>query len=93
MGMEKGDVLGHEPMGIVGEVGSSVAKLKEGDRIVVPFVIACGHCFFCTNQLLFMQRHDQPGRRESKQTNGTRAGGTFRLFTFARPPWPLRSGS
>ena len=47
MGMEKGDVLGHEPMGIVGEVGSSVAKLEKGDRVVVPFVIACGRCFFC----------------------------------------------
>ena len=51
MGMEKGDVLGHEPMGIVVEVGRSVAKLKKGHRIVVPFVIACGHCFFCTKQL------------------------------------------
>src|ERR1700688_548229 len=51
MGMEKGDVLGHEPMGIVVEVGSSVRKLKKGDRVVVPFVIACGHCFFCTKQL------------------------------------------
>jgi threonine dehydrogenase-like Zn-dependent dehydrogenase len=51
MGMEKGDVLGHEPMGIVVEVGSSVTKLKRGDRVVVPFVIACGHCFFCTKQL------------------------------------------
>jgi threonine dehydrogenase-like Zn-dependent dehydrogenase len=46
MGMEKGDVLGHEPMGIVVEVGSAVRKLKKGDRVVVPFVIACGHCFF-----------------------------------------------
>ena len=50
MGMEKGDVLGHEPMGIV-EVGCLVRKLKKGDRVGVPFVIACGHCFFCTKQL------------------------------------------
>ena len=51
LGMEKGDVLGHEPMGIVVEVGGSVTKLQKGDRVVVPFVIACGHCFFCSKQL------------------------------------------
>lgn len=45
--MEAGDILGHEPMGVVVEVGSEVKKLKKGDRIVVPFVIACGSCFFC----------------------------------------------
>jgi len=48
MGMEDGDILGHEPMGIVVEVGSAVTKLKKGDRVVVPFVIACGCCFFCS---------------------------------------------
>lgn len=42
-------VLGHEFMGIVEEVGSGVTKLKKGDRVVVPFPIACGHCFFCTH--------------------------------------------
>ena len=45
--MEPGDVLGHEPMGIVEEVGSAVAKFKKGDRVVVPFTISCGKCFFC----------------------------------------------
>jgi hypothetical protein len=45
--MEAGDILGHEPMGAVVEVGSAVTKLKKGDRVVVPFVIACGSCFFC----------------------------------------------
>jgi threonine dehydrogenase-like Zn-dependent dehydrogenase len=45
--MESGDILGHEPMGIVAEVGSAVTRLKVGDRVVVPFVIACGACFFC----------------------------------------------
>jgi len=45
--MEKGDIIGHEPMGVVVEVGSQVKKLKVGDRVVVPFVIACGECFFC----------------------------------------------
>jgi threonine dehydrogenase-like Zn-dependent dehydrogenase len=49
--MEKGDVLGHEFMGIVEEVGSGVSNLKRGDRVVVPFTIACGSCFFCKKQL------------------------------------------
>ena len=42
-------ILGHEFMGIVEEVGSSVTKLKKGDRVVVPFPISCGHCFFCSH--------------------------------------------
>jgi threonine dehydrogenase-like Zn-dependent dehydrogenase len=46
-----GDVLGHEPMGIVEEVGSAVVTVKPGDRVVVPFVIACGECFMCRRGL------------------------------------------
>jgi threonine dehydrogenase-like Zn-dependent dehydrogenase len=45
--MEKGDVLGHEPMGVVEEVGADVRELRPGDRVVVPFNIACGTCFMC----------------------------------------------
>ncbi len=43
----KGDVLGHEPMGIIEEVGSEVTNLKRGDRVVIPFNISCGHCYMC----------------------------------------------
>jgi threonine dehydrogenase-like Zn-dependent dehydrogenase len=43
----EGDILGHEPMGIVEEVGSEVTHLSPGDRVVIPFQIACGHCFMC----------------------------------------------
>jgi threonine dehydrogenase-like Zn-dependent dehydrogenase len=45
--MTEGDVLGHEPMGIVEEVGAEVTSIAPGDRVVVPFQIACGHCFMC----------------------------------------------
>ena len=49
--MMKGDILGHEFMGEVVEVGREVKKLKVGDRVVVPFPIACGKCFFCKREL------------------------------------------
>ncbi|MBW3629433.1 MAG: glutathione-dependent formaldehyde dehydrogenase [Gemmatimonadetes bacterium] len=49
--MEKGDILGHEPMGIVEEVGSAVTRIKKGDRVVVPFTISCGSCWFCQKTL------------------------------------------
>jgi threonine dehydrogenase-like Zn-dependent dehydrogenase len=49
--MEPGDILGHEPMGIVEEVGPAVAHLAPGDRVVVPFNISCGHCFMCDLRL------------------------------------------
>jgi threonine dehydrogenase-like Zn-dependent dehydrogenase len=49
--LEKGDILGHEPMGIVEEVGSDVGQLKPGDRVVIPFNISCGWCFMCSRGL------------------------------------------
>jgi threonine dehydrogenase-like Zn-dependent dehydrogenase len=49
--MEAGDILGHEPMGIVEEVGSAVRRLRKGDRVVVPFTISCGACWFCQHTL------------------------------------------
>jgi threonine dehydrogenase-like Zn-dependent dehydrogenase len=49
--MESGDILGHEFMGVVEDVGRDVTNLKRGDRVVVPFTIACGRCLFCRKQL------------------------------------------
>jgi threonine dehydrogenase-like Zn-dependent dehydrogenase len=49
--MGAGDILGHEPMGIVEEVGPDVTNLRPGDRVVIPFQIACGHCFMCDQSL------------------------------------------
>lgn len=48
MFLDKGDVLGHEPMGIVEEVGAEVTHIKPGDRVVVPFNISCGRCWMCS---------------------------------------------
>jgi threonine dehydrogenase-like Zn-dependent dehydrogenase len=52
--LEKGDILGHEPMGIVEEVGAQVTQIQPGDRVVIPFNISCGHCWMC-QQKLFAQ--------------------------------------
>jgi threonine dehydrogenase-like Zn-dependent dehydrogenase len=48
MYLDKGDVLGHEPMGIVEEVGTEVTHIRPGDRVVIPFNISCGHCWMCS---------------------------------------------
>jgi threonine dehydrogenase-like Zn-dependent dehydrogenase len=49
--IDEGDILGHEPMGIVEEVGSEVRNISPGDRVVVPFNISCGHCWMCDREL------------------------------------------
>lgn len=49
--LQENYVIGHEPMGIVEEVGPGVTKVKKGDRVIIPFTIACGECFYCKNQL------------------------------------------
>jgi len=49
--MEPGDIVGHEPMGVVEEVGSAISHLDVGDRVVIPFNVSCGHCWMCTNRL------------------------------------------
>jgi threonine dehydrogenase-like Zn-dependent dehydrogenase len=54
MFLEEGDVLGHEPMGIVEEVGRDVRNVRPGDRVVIPFNISCGRCFMC-DRALFAQ--------------------------------------
>jgi len=51
MFMTAGDILGHEPMGIVEEVGADVTHIAKGDRVVIPFNISCGHCWMCDREL------------------------------------------
>ena len=49
--IDEGDVLGHEPMGVVEEVGPEVTQIEPGDRVVIPFNISCGHCWMCDQKL------------------------------------------
>ncbi len=68
--MKSGDVLGHEPMGVVVEVGKQVRNLKRGDRVVVPFVIACGDCFFCRRGLYACCDVSNPDRNKTEKVLG-----------------------
>jgi threonine dehydrogenase-like Zn-dependent dehydrogenase len=65
MFIEEGDVLGHEPMGVVEEVGGEVDGLRPGDRVVIPFNIACGRCWMCERQL-YAQCETTQVREEEK---------------------------
>lgn len=75
--MEKGDIVGHEFMGEVVEVGSEVKKLKVGDRIVVPFAIACGQCFFCQKKLFSLCENTNPNAAEAELLWGHSPAGLF----------------
>jgi len=75
--MEKGDILGHEFMGEVVEVGSDVKNLKIGDRVVVPFTIACGNCFFCNRDLWSLCDNSNPQARTVEKLYGYSGSGLF----------------
>ncbi|BAL08413.1 threonine dehydrogenase-like Zn-dependent dehydrogenase [Bradyrhizobium japonicum] len=75
--MEKGDVLGHETMGVVVEVGKDNSKLKVGDRVVVPFTIACGECFFCKNGFYSGCERSNPNAKQADKMWGHSPAGLF----------------
>jgi threonine dehydrogenase-like Zn-dependent dehydrogenase len=75
--MKEGDVLGHEPMGVVVEVGRAVTKLKKGDRIVVPFTISCGECFFCKKTLFSLCDNTNPNHAMAEKMMGHSPAGLF----------------
>lgn len=68
--MQAGDVIGHEPMGVVVDVGKEVKKLKPGDRVVVPFTISCGQCWFCQQQLYSLCDTSNPNADIARQALG-----------------------
>lgn len=75
--MEKGDILGHEFMGEVVELGGEVRNLKVGDRVVVPFPIACGSCFFCNRKLYSVCENSNPNAALAEKMWGHSPGGVF----------------
>jgi len=81
-GMESGDILGHEFMGIVEEVGPTVRGLRRGDRVVVPFTIACGECLFCDLELYAACENTNPG--EGLLTNGKRIRPAAGMFGYSK---------
>lgn len=75
--MESGDILGHETMGVVVEVGSSIRKLKKGDRVVVPFTISCGECWFCKKGLWSACDTTNPNAKMAAKMMGHSPAGLF----------------
>jgi threonine dehydrogenase-like Zn-dependent dehydrogenase len=75
--MESGDIMGHEFMGLVEEVGSEVTNLKRGDRVVVPFTIACGSCFFCKKKYWSACDNTNPNAHLMEKAYGYSGSGLF----------------
>jgi threonine dehydrogenase-like Zn-dependent dehydrogenase len=75
--MESGDILGHEFMGEVVEVGKSVKNLKKGDRVVIPFTISCGNCFFCQRDLWSLCDNSNPNQWLVEKMYGHSPSGLF----------------
>lgn len=76
-GMKAGDVIGHEPMGEVIELGSAVKNLTKGDRVVIPFTISCGSCFFCERQLYSLCDNSNPNADQAAKALGQSPAGLF----------------
>ena len=75
--MQKGDILGHEFMGIVEEVGRGVTNLRKGDRVAVPFDIACGNCWYCQHDLWSLCDNSNPNAAALEELNGFSSSGLF----------------
>lgn len=75
--MQAGDILGHEFMGNVVEIGSDVKNLRVGDRVVVPFTIACGRCFYCKRELWSLCDNSNPNAGMAETMYGYSSSGLF----------------
>jgi threonine dehydrogenase-like Zn-dependent dehydrogenase len=75
--MQAGDILGHEFMGEVVDTGAAITRFRRGDRVVVPFVIACGQCFFCKKQLWSLCDNTNPDAHKLVLLQGHGGAGLF----------------
>lgn len=75
--MHRGDILGHEFMGEVVEVGGAVTNVSRGDRVVVPFNIACGACFFCAREMFSLCENSNPNAGITEKVYGHACAGLF----------------
>jgi threonine dehydrogenase-like Zn-dependent dehydrogenase len=75
--MRKGDILGHEFMGEVVETGPGITRLKKGDRVVVPFSLSCGECFFCARGMTALCDNSNPDGAKLARLHGHAGGGLF----------------
>jgi threonine dehydrogenase-like Zn-dependent dehydrogenase len=75
--MQRGDILGHEFMGEVVDVGRGVTNLKRGDRVIVPFPIACGNCYFCRNEMWSLCDNSNPNAALAEKLYGFTPAGLF----------------
>jgi threonine dehydrogenase-like Zn-dependent dehydrogenase len=75
--MKPSDILGHEFMGEVVEVGSDVRKLRVGDRVIVPFDIACGHCYYCEHAMFSLCDNSNPNSKMAEKLYGFSPAGMF----------------
>jgi threonine dehydrogenase-like Zn-dependent dehydrogenase len=80
--MRKGDIIGHEPMGIVEEVGSDVEHISPGDRVVIPFNISCGHCYLCDQELYSQCENTRDTGKLAKSVNLLGRGRGASLFGY-----------
>jgi len=88
--MEPGDIMGHEFMGEVVEVGKAVKNLKVGDRVVVPFPIACGNCNACKNQAYSLCENSNPNAWMTEKMWGHSPAGIFG-YSHMHPSKPSES--
>src|SRR3712207_9563901 len=82
--MKRGDILGHEFMGEVVETGRGVENLKAGDRIVVPFPIACGNCWSCQHDLWAACENSNPNAGIAEKMFGVSTAGIFGYLHIPR---------
>jgi len=75
--MQSGDIMGHEFMGEVVELGSEVKNLKKGDRVIIPFTISCGSCFFCNRDLWSLCDNSNPNAGLAEKMFGHSPAGLF----------------